>query len=72
MDYLTKWPEDQTALTIGKLRVEEIISQHGVPRELLCDRDALVNSEEGDDSEVISNKDVTDDISMEDHHTIMK
>ena len=45
MDYLTKWPEvflamDQTALTIAKLLVEEVISQHGVPRELLSDRGA--------------------------------
>ena len=43
MDYLTKWPEvfpspDQTAPTIAKLLVEEIISCHGVPRELLSDR----------------------------------
>ena len=43
MDYLTKWPEafattDQTSLTIAKNFVEEIISRHGVPRELLSDR----------------------------------
>ena len=43
IDYLTKWVEafavpDQSALTIAKLFVEEIISQHGVPRELLSDR----------------------------------
>ena len=38
MDYLTNWPEvfvvpDQTAATIAKLLVEEIISHHGVPTE---------------------------------------
>ena len=43
MDYLTKWPEvyatpDQTAPTIAKLLVEEFISRHGVPLELLSDR----------------------------------
>ena len=43
MDYLTKWPEvyattDQTAPTIARLLVEEIISRHGVPRQLLSDR----------------------------------
>ena len=43
MDYLTKWPEvfttrDQSALTIAKLLVEEIISRHGVPHQLLSDR----------------------------------
>ena len=33
VDYLTKWPAtpDQTALTIAKLFVEQIISHHGVP-----------------------------------------
>ena len=41
--YLTKWPEvfatlDQTAITITRLFVE-IISHHGVPAELLSDRD---------------------------------
>ena len=45
VDYLTKWVEvfatpDQSALTIAKLLVEEIISRHGVPRELLSDRGA--------------------------------
>ena len=45
VDYLTKWVEvfptpDQTALTIAKLLVTEIISRHGVPRELLSDRGA--------------------------------
>ena len=43
MDYLTKWPEvyatpDQTAPTIARLLVEEIISRHGVPNQLLSDR----------------------------------
>ena len=45
VDYLTKWVEvyttrDQTALTIARLFVENIISRHGVPRELLSDRGA--------------------------------
>ena len=40
---LTKWPEvfavsDQTAATIAKLLVEEIVSCHGVPTEILIDR----------------------------------
>ena len=43
VDYLTKWPEvfatpDQTTLTIAKLLVEQIISRHSVPKELLSDR----------------------------------
>ena len=43
MDYLTKWPKvyaaaDQTAPTIAKFLVEELISRHGVPSELLSDR----------------------------------
>ena len=43
VDYLSKWPEvfatqDQTTPTIAKLLVEEVISRHGVPRELLSDR----------------------------------
>ena len=43
MDYLTKWPEvfavpNQTAATIAKLLVEEIVSRHGVPTEILSDR----------------------------------
>ena len=43
MDYLTKWPEvfaipDQTATTIARLLVEEIVSHHGVPAEVLSDR----------------------------------
>ena len=45
VDYLTKWPEvfatsDQTALTIAKLLVKQIISRHGVPTQLLSDRGA--------------------------------
>ena len=45
VDYLTKWPEvfavpDQSAATIAKLLVEEIVSRHGVPAELLSDRGA--------------------------------
>ena len=45
MDYLTKWPEvfpakDQSAYTIAKHLVENIITRHGVPRELLSDRGA--------------------------------
>ncbi len=45
MDYLTKWPElfavpDQTALTIARLLVEQVISRHGVPSQLLSDRGA--------------------------------
>ena len=44
-DYLTEWVEvfptkDQTALTIVQLLVGEVISHHGVPRELLSDRGA--------------------------------
>ena len=43
MDYLTKWPEvfattDQTSPTIAKLLVEQVVSRHGVPSELLSDR----------------------------------
>ena len=42
MDYLTKWPKvfafpDQPALTIARLLVEQVISQHGVPSQLLSD-----------------------------------
>ena len=45
IDYLTKWPElfavpDQTALTIARLLVEQVISRHGVPSQLLSDRGA--------------------------------
>ena len=50
MDYLTKWPEvfavsDQTAATIAKLLVEEIVSRHGVPLEVLSDRGRAFLSE---------------------------
>ena len=43
MDYLTKWPEvftvpNQTAATIARLLVEEIVSRHGIPTEILSDR----------------------------------
>ena len=43
VDYLTKWLEvfatsDQTALTIAHLFVQQIVSRHGVPAELLSDR----------------------------------
>ena len=43
MDYLTKWPEvfavpDQSAATITRLLVEEVVSRHGVPAEILSDR----------------------------------
>ena len=43
VDYLTKWPEvfavpDQSAATIAQLLVEEIVSRHGVPAEILSDR----------------------------------
>lgn len=46
MDYLTKWPEvfvtaDQTAPTIARLFVEEIVSCHGIPYQLLSDRGPL-------------------------------
>ena len=42
MDYHTKWPEvfavpDQTALTIARLLVEQVISWHGAPSQLLSD-----------------------------------
>ena len=38
-----KWPEaypvpDQSAATVARLLVEEIISRHGVPAEILSDR----------------------------------
>lgn len=43
VDYLTKWPEvfptpDQTTLAIAKLLVEEVVSCHGVPCQLMSDR----------------------------------
>ncbi len=42
IDYLTKWPEvfatkHQTALTIARLLVEQIVVRHGVPAELLSE-----------------------------------
>ena len=45
VDYLIKWPEvfpvaDQTALTIARLLVTKIIPQHGVPSQLLSDRES--------------------------------
>ena len=50
MDYLTKWCEaftvaDQTAETIAKLLVEEVICRHGVPERLLSDHGANFLSE---------------------------
>jgi transposase InsO family protein len=43
VDYLTKWPEvyavpNQTADTIARLLVEQIVARHGVPERLLSDR----------------------------------
>ena len=43
VDYLTKWPEvfampDESAATSARLLVEEIVSRHGVPSEVLSDR----------------------------------
>ena len=43
IDNLTKWPEafaipDQTALTVAKIFVEQVICRHGMPRALLTDR----------------------------------
>ena len=43
MDYLAMWPEvyattDQTANTIARLFVEQIVCRHGIPNELLSDR----------------------------------
>ena len=43
VDYLTKWVEafpvqNQTAETIAKLLVEEVICRHGAPQKLLSDR----------------------------------
>ena len=44
VDYLTKWSEvfavaDQSAATVAKPLVEEIVTRHGVPAEVLSDRD---------------------------------
>ena len=43
MNYHTKWPEvfavaDQTAVTIARLLVEEIVTHHGVPTYILSDK----------------------------------
>ena len=43
MDYFTKWPEvfavpNQQATTIARLLVEEVVTRHGVPEQLLSDR----------------------------------
>ena len=43
VDCLTKWPEvfavvDQTSVTIARLLVEEVVSRHRVPTEVLSDR----------------------------------
>ena len=43
IDYLTKWPEvfavpNQSSATIARLLVEEIVSRHWVPEEILSDR----------------------------------
>ena len=43
VDYLTRWLKvftvpDQTAATIARLLVEEIVSRHSVPTEILSDR----------------------------------
>ena len=50
VDYLTKWPEvfatpDQSALTIAKLLVENVVCRHGVPAQLLSDRGAAFLSQ---------------------------
>src|SRR5438876_10021360 len=50
MDYLTKYPEcfateDQTAGTVAKLLVKEIICRHGAPSQILTDRGANFMSE---------------------------
>ena len=47
VDYLTKWPEvfatpDQSAATIARLLVEQVVSRHGVPTEVLSDRGAAL------------------------------
>ena len=43
-DYLTKWVEafptaDQQATTVARLMIEHIVCRHGVPEELLSDRE---------------------------------
>jgi len=43
IDYLTKWPEvfatpNQSSATVAQLLVEEVMSHHGVPSEVLSDR----------------------------------
>jgi hypothetical protein len=43
VDYLTKWPEvfavaNQSSVAFAKLLVEEVVSRHGVPSEILSDR----------------------------------
>ena len=47
MDYLTKWPAvpDQSALTIARLFVEEVVSRHRAPQRSLSDREANFLSE---------------------------
>ena len=50
MDYFTKWPEvfaipDQQASTIARFLVEQVITRHGVPEQLLSDRGANFLSE---------------------------
>ena len=45
VDYLTKWPEvfatpDQSAATIARLLVEQVVSRHEVPTEVLSYRGA--------------------------------
>ena len=50
LDYLTKWAEvvavpDQTAKTVARLFVEEVVCRHGAPQELLSDRSPNFMSE---------------------------
>src|SRR5215469_5124612 len=49
IDYFTKWPEaraipDAKAETVAKFLFEEIISRHGVPKEILSDRGTSFNN----------------------------
>ena len=49
MDYFTKWPEARAipnakAETVAKFLFEEIISRHGVPKEILSDRGTSFNN----------------------------